>query len=98
MESRIVIPDGMLKAAEDAVTFDASSNGIYLAIEGALRWLSENPIVPTRQNLEDMRTDWEDTPEQNAEKVVLFLIYEWQRRMFLAPEPEVPEAVADLRK
>lgn len=56
--------------------------------------LSDNPIVPTRQNLEDMRTDWEDTPEQNAEKVVIFLISEWQRRIFLAPE--VPEEIKDL--
>ena len=96
MESRIVIPDGMLKAAVDAAWGGPIHVGggalAGIVLEAALRWLSENPIVPTRQNLEDMRTDWEDTPEQNAEKVVLFLIYEWQRRMFLAPEPEDDKA------
>ena len=99
MEKRIVVPDGMMKAVSN--TWEVKSHKVEInkaeaIIQAALRWLSENPIVPTRQNLEDMRTDWEDTPEQNAEKVVIFLISEWQRRIFLAPESEVPEAVKNL--
>ena len=67
-------------------------------LEAALRWLSENPIVPTpppisgdylaiREDYKMSRTSfsWES-----------YYAVEWQRRMFLAPETEVPEEIKDL--
>jgi len=61
--------------------------GLESILESALRWLSENPIVPSDEQLEAMI--------QQARKIgdpYLGLwrevVVEWQRRMFLAPEPE----------
>ena len=50
-------------------------------LEAALRWQSENPQVPTEQQLSDMAAD--------AHVCMDEVIAEWQRRMYLAPEPEV---------
>ena len=51
------------------------------ALAAALLWLSENPIVPgpalTQQMFERCSGDWDQ------------MWGEWQKRMFLAPDPEV---------
>ena len=97
-ENRYVVPDGMLEAAENSMPKDApweafSINGI---LEAALRWLAENPMVPTsRQYHEDM--DFESSTETDPTyETACSVIAKWQRLCFLAPEPEVPEAVKDL--
>lgn len=86
-ERKIVVPEGMLKAAHIAV-----GNGIYFfgqlnvtrtALEAALKWLAENPIVPTREWLAEQLGMCHVTllPETAASRIIA----EWQRRMFLAP-------------
>lgn len=103
-ERKRVVPEGMLRAAENKYRTIENYNSHHATdphsrmvlkecLESALRWLSENPTVPTISDLEAMRSGWKDTPEASAEGVVIFLIAEWQRRMFLAPEPEVPRVV-----
>jgi hypothetical protein len=93
-EKRYIVPEGMLKAVQNAlvgywhdhtVTSDSS---ITVVLEAAVRWLSENPIVPTEQEYRDFGVKFDFQGVK--------CIAEWQRRMFLAPEPEVPEAIKDL--
>ena len=77
-DKRYIVPEGMLKAAHDEAVRSAGQIGKCL--EAGLRWLSENPIVPTEQQLSDIAAD--------AHVCMDEVIAEWQRRMFLAPEPE----------
>ena len=101
MERRIVIPEGMLKAAWSVVGSNDDEALCSLILEAALRWLSENPQFPTpeqacsiaRYGLEFSRAQ---RFEDNSAASVQAMLLEWQRRMFLAPEPEIPEEVNDL--
>ena len=100
MAERIVIPEGMLDAFEDAhveYLLKHKSDPLVpmkaciFALEAALRWLSENPIVPTMEQATEM--------SDSGHPCVLDGVWyatEWQRRMFLAPDLEVPEDVDDL--
>lgn len=68
-----------------------------VALEAALRWLSENPIVPTLEQTEECRHlhRYEFDPLKPL-CVYQQVAVEWQRRMFLVPEPEIPEEIKDL--
>ena len=115
-ERKYVVPDGMLEAAVDAAVKFSGANTIQasprvkaeieesfrVAIEAAIRWLAENPIVPktfdelpTVGYLIDSSTwgtkgkpEYEQKRQENYLDGMKRLIAEWQRRMFLAPEPE----------
>ena len=83
-EKKIVVPDGMLKAAIECRNLEGIHKRTFEAIlEAALRWLSDNPIKPTRHQVTELM-------------VIPFMFEEWQRRMFLAPEPEIPEELRDM--
>lgn len=100
MSKRIVVPEGMLKVALDSWSVSGRVQlhpntiaSIGASLEAALLWLSENPIVPTEEQWKAMNNErqWPDSVGRRQ-----WLVAEWQRRMFLAPEPEVPEEIADL--
>ena len=100
MTKKIVVPEGMLKAAVE----DAAWNGpIYgargaigvIVLEAGLRWLSENPITPSQKEAGEL-SGWKAREEDAHRHIVQLSIREWQCRMFLAPPPEVPEEVKDL--
>ncbi len=110
MSNKIVVPEGMLKAV-DAAWINAHGgphpqaspkvakdieDGIRFDLEAALRWLSENPIVPTMQELVSMQEAYCRQQMSGEHNSMVFVAVEWQRRMFLAPEPEVPEEIKDL--
>ena len=93
---KIIVPEPMLSAAEDSGA-GCGSRSCEMILEAALRWLSENPIVPTDEQAKllgkvyasnNFGSDYHDSLKRT--------VVEWQRRMFLAPEPEVPEEVKDL--
>lgn len=99
---KIVVPDGMRKAALKAIE---SANAVELGVEGgakivleaAFRWLSENPIVPTEKQEKEMDQWARARMAREPIRPATFAV-EWQRRMFLAPEPEVPEAIKDMQR
>lgn len=102
-EKKIVVPTGMIEAAHVAWQMHPirgydPDDAINKALEAAIRWLSENPIVPTRKQWDEIGA----SPEvyghvySNSDEAEIELCVAWQRRMFLAPEPEIPEAVKDL--
>lgn len=99
---KIVVPEGMLKAAVDgSVKWCDRDSSDQLSIpqhdailEAALRWLAENPIVPTQEQIEDV---WNFVIKADAKTwiyptlgAVPEAVIEWQHRMFLAPEPPSP--------
>ena len=79
-------------------------------LEAALRWLAENPIVPktfdelpTVGYFSDSSTwgtkgtpEYEQKRQENYLDGMRRLLAEWQRRMFLAPEPEFLEGVGSV--
>jgi hypothetical protein len=83
-ERKYIVPEGMLRAFErrwislpqEPESFEQQR---YASLLAALRWLSENPIIPTRAQVDHMVADgtWDGT----------WMAVEWQRRMFLS-EPE----------
>lgn len=97
--AKLKIPEGMLNAFTTGTQFGTIQDGTYrhnpiAGLEAALQWLAENPVVPPKgwgivclhahggyKNVEDRMED---------------AAVEWQRRMFLAPEPEIPEEIRDL--
>ena len=96
-EKRYVVPEQMRLAVAQAVHLECGRVDyhpqIRVALEAAVRWLAENPVLPTDEQIRELfsltnhKVDCASYRERE---------YEWQRRMFLAPEPEVPEAVKDL--
>lgn len=90
-DKKIVVPKGMLEAffdeAHDGPRWNEEEVTDMLA--AALRWLSENPIVPNDEYVEGVI-------REHSRTNVKWACVEWQRRMFLAPEPKFPEEVGDL--
>lgn len=101
---KIKVPEGMLEAAMRA-SMEAGlgigpSTELVIPIEAALLWLTEHPIVPADEQLDSLLYDFGLQDHENAKPYskaqARCLVVGWQRRMFLAPEPEVPEAIKDL--
>ncbi len=85
MTQRYVVPEAGLKAACDEICELGTGSGREVTrkvLEAFIRWQSENPRVPTGQQLWEMST-------KGPLADVNFVCAEWQRRMYLAPEPEV---------
>ena len=98
MSDKILVPEGMLRAAIDA---SGITNHITIAkaVKAVLGWLSKNPIVPTEEQATALFASIEHPVGATGEgwgKVASDIAVEWQRHMFLKPEPEVPEEIRDL--
>lgn len=98
IEKKIVVPEGMRAAAyiaacnEDPGMIHIST--MEIALEAACRWLSENPIEPTDAQLKDLWKSYRDHSGGIGSNE--WVCAEWQRRMFLAPEPDPDEPIKDI--
>ena len=106
MSDKYVVPEAGLKAAEmtaEAVwalkgtsKFDAFRAGVREFV----RWQSENPPVPTDEQIReaakkaDPRGDWKVATSFLTDYRNFLML--WERIMYLAPEPTVPEEIEDL--
>ena len=104
MEKNIVVPEGIVDAILAAPLVVASRDGRTISLtepsarEVARRVcvaLSENPIVPTPEQLRELIRERSQSPG-TTEDLFLRCIDWWQRRMFLAPEPEIRTFVKQL--
>jgi hypothetical protein len=93
MSEKIVVPQGMLEAACHSFGVVPSIDRLEKAIEAALLWLSENPIVPTEDEAQYM---YDGKNGLGHSATIQYCMTQWQRRMFLAPEPKVPEEITKL--
>jgi hypothetical protein len=91
-EHRTVVPKGMFQAAKESFWMKTPES-LEAALEAALRWLSENPIMPTREQASYMY----DGHRGAHDETVQFCMTEWQRRMFLAPEAHQDRRKVDAR-
>ncbi len=62
------------------------TNGAVRVTEAVLRWISENPRVPTDEQVTEMHQICD------LEQILIA----WQRCMFLKPEPEMPEEIEEM--
>lgn len=91
-DNKIAVPDGMMNAAKHAFMQNkgVGVDGVEDCIEAALRWLSENPIVPNDEQLFSISRSLDlDMAQIVWSRRDRALIAEWQRRMFLAPQPQI---------
>ena len=90
-DNKYVVPDGMFKSATDSwgLESDAMRKCTKIILEAALRWQSENPIVPTDRQWYECVNESQKLGYPSNE-LYAHAAAEWQRRMYLAPEPEVP--------
>ena len=99
-ETKIKVPEGMIKAINEHWRHGVQLEGL---IEAGLRWLSENPIVPSEADVMEILQERVESHHISGKEycaippaTVRFVIRESQRRMFLAPEPEVPSEIRDI--
>ena len=110
-ERKYVLPNGMERAAWDAMDAHAKVHGpavgcvlgsmcsLTAGLEAAIRWQAENPAVPTPEQGREIRAVWDHVDRLKDASMCDFvetICREWQRRMYLAPEPEALEEVKDL--
>lgn len=88
--SKIKVPEGMLEASLIQDT-DSDRAVATIILESALRWLSENPIAPTHQQVQAIANSNVYYTEDVSKWIA-----EWIRRMFLDSEPEIPEEIHNL--
>lgn len=102
-KKKVVVPGGMLdaaiKASMEAGLGIGPSTELRVVIEAALRWQSENTPHPTDKEFGELivscsssigQERWEHSTEWMRAGI---LCHEWVRRMYYAPEPEVPEEI-----
>jgi hypothetical protein len=95
MSNKIVVPKEMWIAGFNAtITIADRGEATTKCIEAALRWLSENPIVPTTGDVLGLLQERVLSGRLSEEEycgipatTIKCVMREWQRRMFLAPEP-----------
>lgn len=99
-QRKIVVPEGMLKAAEAGIECGGAP-WVNAVLQTALLWLSDNPISPSDKQcdvlLESFALDGElrrGGPVNRAQ--VKCLVTAWQRRMLIDQEKDVPIEVRDL--
>jgi hypothetical protein len=97
-EKRYVVPLGMIEAAqkfsyiedhERRQNYAVPNLQMTAILHAAVKWLSENPIVPDKDTANRLIQCHGIHSQADA-------FAEWQRRMFLAPSPE-PEVEQDDR-
>jgi hypothetical protein len=96
MSDKINVPEEAVKWVIRARYGTADQNqteAIRKDLNSFACWLAENPIVPTLEQYRAIMALRNYGVSMEDEK---FYYAEWQRQMFLEPEPEVPDGVKDL--
>jgi hypothetical protein len=89
MSNKIVVPEEMLKAVADGIGVGVEP--CRRILEAALRWLLENPIVPSNEQRYELTVNARNLDVPSTQRFQN-MIAEWQSRMFLAPEQEISPA------
>jgi hypothetical protein len=95
LSEKIVVPQGMVDAFGVGYDHQKGLGGNRDVcerggIEAAMRWLAQNPIVPTYEQERSLDGAWMESkrnpfdPAHKFEHATAFGAVEWQRRMFLA--------------
>jgi len=96
-EKRYVVPEGMVGRVRDALQGKYADilwtmETARVAATAFAEVLAEKPIVPSTDQVVNMAID----SDKGDGYLSLHIAVEWQRRMFLAPEPDTAEIDAHL--
>lgn len=87
------IPEGMLQAVHEALMNEkppfTQLDWERCAALACVQWLAENPLTPTERQ-------WLDIQHDSPMASWLDRAVEWERRMFLQPDPEIPREIKGL--
>lgn len=92
MKTRIIVPEGMSSSGGTALAGmfgypkpePRHIDEANCVLRAALRWLTENPIVPTEKQFAKL---YDELSEVNDGRLTYRAVVEWQRVMFSAPKP-----------
>ena len=97
MDGKILVPSSAVAWVHKELEYRFQQRDVSEICRMFCEWLSKNPILPTSEQLYSTigrlsvaMCDIVWTKRDRA------MIAEWQRRCFLAPEPEVQEEIKDL--
>lgn len=94
-DKKYTLPQKMVDAAYQWCPASFAMPAVIAMLEAAVKWLAENPVIPNDKQLREMCFDGSvnnnGTPA-DAWQITNY-IREWQRRMFLAPEPDSLESL-----
>lgn len=96
-ERKYIVPEGMSSAVARAVYEKCGHVEFHPQIAialAALNWITENPIVPSPEQSLNLVKEFYESPSEMD--MAIFLIREWQKRMFFSPERDVPQELKDL--
>ena len=107
MNEKLAIPQVIREAVHNALaSYPVAANtghAAEIACEAFARAMKEHPIVPTGADVMTILQDRVNSGHITGEEycaippaTVRFVVREWLRRMFDAPEAEVPEAIRDM--
>ena len=101
-DRKIVVPEGMLRAAylraiqdaDGAIRYDDhpevkkwKQSGLREVLEAALTWLLNNPQFLSDSQYKELRDEWYGRHAHRPDEFDRWYTSEIMRRMFLAPEP-----------
>ncbi len=104
---KVMVPEGMLKAAIEMMRKwngyphpDSKENASLVRsttalLEASLRWLSDNPIVPSFEDCIELHRSCHSATTVAVNEIKAYC-ESWQRHMFLASEPDIPEEIKNL--
>ena len=101
IDKQIKVPDGMRERAKEKFAQIGQEDSdawfhFQAGMEFALQDISDNPVEPTDEQCEELCHESGIAYSESGKVIVRIISREFQRRMFLAPEPPIPEYVKDL--
>ena len=97
--SKYVVPEEAVNSIQRKLGSN-SVETLRMLIGMFIEWVSENPIVPTDKQAEELLMSQLFTPLSKRMSPTLDAVrgvaIEWQKRMFLNLQPELPEEVKEL--
>lgn len=93
---QIEVPERMVNAVQDRILWTDPFR-VRIILAHALAELANNPVVLTPEMCVEIERAWNTAPDVSGpHQYSVFFVLEAQRRMFLKPEPELPQDVKAL--
>jgi hypothetical protein len=93
MDGKILVPSSAVAWVHKELEYRFQQRDVSEICRMFCEWLSKNPILPTEEQAQYM---YDGKNGLGHSATIQYCMTEWQRLMFLAPEPKVPEEIKDL--
>jgi len=86
MDGKILVPSSAVAWVHKELEYRFQQRDVSEICRMFCEWLSKNPILPTEEQAQYM---YDGKNGLGHSATIQYCMTEWQRRMFLVPEPEV---------